>query len=96
MKEYIPHPIDTSDVVLEDELLSLCEFLAENTHEVWAKKRLGEGWSYGPERNDGKKQTPCLVDYDDLPDSEKNYDRDTAMETLKVIKKLGFRIEKNK
>jgi ryanodine receptor 2 len=38
------------------------------------------------------KAAPCLVPYDELPESEKAYDRDTSVETLKLITKLGFRI----
>lgn len=91
---YIPTPIDTSDVELTEELLQLVELLAENTHDNWAAGRIAEGWIYGPVRNDGLKQHPCLVDYDDLPESEKEYDRITSMETLKAIRKLGWRIEK--
>ena len=91
---YIPNPIDTSDVKLTPELLALCEKLAENTHEVWAKGRTDSGWKYGTVRDDEKKETPCLVAYSDLPESEKEYDRNTAMETLKLIVKLGFNITK--
>ncbi|MCR5162371.1 MAG: hypothetical protein K6C06_11425, partial [Lachnospiraceae bacterium] len=38
--------------------------------------------------------TPCLVPYDELPEREKDYDRMTAMETLKLIIKLGYEIKK--
>jgi ryanodine receptor 2 len=94
-KDYIPHPIDTSDVELSEELLLLTEQLARNVHDIWSVGRLSEGWTYGPERSDTLKQNPCLVDYSDLPESEKAYDRNTAMETLKTILKLGWRVEKN-
>lgn len=92
--EYIPKPIETSDVKLPEELLPLVEELAKNVHEVWAKNRLAEGWSYGPVRDDVRKETPCMVAYDDLPDGEKEYDRATSQETLKLILKLGFEISK--
>jgi hypothetical protein len=91
---YTPHPVDTSDVELSEELRMLTEELARNVHDIWALGRMNDGWTYGPERNDTLKQHPCLVDYDDLPDSEKEYDRNTAMETLKTILKLGWGIEK--
>lgn len=89
---YEPKPIDTSDVILSDDLLELTEKIAENVHDVWAVGRIEQGWTYGPERNDELKTTPCLVPYSKLPDSEKEYDRNTALETLKVIIKLGYRI----
>jgi ryanodine receptor 2 len=91
---YIPNPIDTSDVNLPVEILELCEKLAQNTHEVWAKGRVEQGWVYGKERNDEKKQTPCMVPYEELSESEKDYDRNTAIETLKLIVKLGYKIVK--
>lgn len=92
---YIPAPVDTSDVQLSQELLTLTELLAKNTHENWARGRLAEGWVYGPERNDRLKTTPCMVPYEELTDAERHYDRVTAMQTLKLIVKLGYRIEKD-
>lgn len=94
MSTYTPKPIDTSDIELSDELKRLMETLARNVHENWALGRLNEGWTLGPERSDVLKQHPCLVDYDELPESEKEYDRHTATETLKTILKLGWKIEK--
>lgn len=89
---YIPNPIDTSGVELPNELKQLIEQLARNVHDNWALGRIADGWSYGHERNDILKQHPCLVDYDNLPESEKEYDRNTATETMKTIIKLGWRI----
>lgn len=93
-REYIPDPVETSDVKLPEELLPLIEEMAMNVHEVWAKSRMAEGWSYGPVRDDVKKETPCMVAYEDLPEIEKDYDRATSQETLKLILKLGFQISK--
>ena len=90
---YIPQPIDTSDVKLPKELETLVEQMAKNVHEVWAQTRIAQGWTYGAERNDALKHHPCLVPYEDLPESEKEYDRNTSVETLKLILKLGFEIE---
>jgi len=95
MKEYIPSPINTSDIELTDDLKQLVEQLARNVHDIWAVGRITDGWTYGPERNDTLKQHPCLIDYSELPESEKEYDRNTAMETLKMILKLGWKIEKD-
>ncbi len=93
-KKYIPQPVDTSEVQLPAELDELVEKIAENVHEVWAQNRLDEGWVYGNERNDMLKTHPCLVPYEELPEIEKEYDRDTAMGTLRLIRKLGFKIIK--
>lgn len=93
---YIPHPIDTKDVVLPEELAPLAEEIAKNVHEVWSKGRMKDGWTYGEERDDVKKHHPCLVPYEELTENEKEYDRNTSQETLKLIMKLGFRIVKDK
>jgi hypothetical protein len=92
---YKPQPIDTSAVQLRPEILELTERLAENAHDIWAAQRLADGWTYGRQRDDAQKKHPCLVPYSDLPDSEKQYDRNAALETLKAIIALGYRIEYN-
>ena len=89
---YQPEPIDTSRVLLADEILELGELLAKNAHDRWARRRIAEGWRYGPQRNDRRREHPCLVPYPDLPESEKEYDREAALETLKAIVALGYRI----
>ncbi len=91
---YNPQPIDTTDVELPSELNELVEKLARNVHDVWAKSRIDEGWRYGEQRNDNEKLHPCLVEYDNLPETEKEYDRNTAIGTLKLISKLGFKISR--
>lgn len=93
-KEYVPMPVETSDVKLPDELLPLIEEMARNVHEVWAQGRMADGWTYGPVRDDADKKHPCLVPYEELPESEKEYDRATSQETLKLILKSGFSISK--
>lgn len=91
---YEPSPIGLDDVELSEDLSELQEAIAENAHEIWAKNRRDQGWSYGPERNDQKKETPDMIPYCNLPESEKLYDREMAMQTLKLVKKLGFDIVK--
>lgn len=91
---YKPKPINTDHVELSADLLDLTEKIAKQVHEIWALGRVNEGWSYGEKRDDNLKTTPCLVPYEELPDSEKSYDRSTALGTIKLIKALGYRIEK--
>lgn len=91
---YTPNPIDTSDVILPEEIKELTEKIAKNVHDVWAVGRMKEGWTYGDVKDNEKMTTPCMVPYEELPDSEKEYDRNTAMETLKLIIKLGYKIIK--
>jgi len=94
MTEYIPNPADTQSVKLPKELLPLIEAMAKNVHEVWSQNRINDGWTYGPVRDDVNKKHPCLVPYEELPESEKDYDRATSQETLKFILKSGFYISK--
>jgi len=96
MKEetYRPQPVDTEGVALSDDLMQLAELMAENVHEVWAATRIAQGWTYGTERNDAEKKHPCLVPYNELPEEEKVYDRNTSIETLKFILCKGFEIRK--
>ena len=91
---YKPKPVDLSGVVLPEELEELVEKIAENVHDVWAAGRIAEGWKYGEVKDSVKKETPLLVPYNALPESEKDYDRNTAISTLKFIIKNGYRIEK--
>ena len=91
---YKPTPIDTSRVVLPQEILELTERIAENVHDVWAQGRIAEGWVLGDTKDLDKKTTPLLVPYAELPESEKEYDRNTAMETLRLILLLGYEIRK--
>ncbi|MBQ8439538.1 MAG: Ryanodine receptor Ryr [Clostridia bacterium] len=91
---YIPKPINTDDVVLSEDILELGELISKNTHEVWSQNRINDGWVYGETRDDAQKRHPCLVPYEALPESEKDYDRSTSLQTLKLIVKLGYQITK--
>ena len=93
--KYEPSPTDTTDIKLPEELTHLIEQISKNVHEVWADTRISQGWTYGAQRNDEKKTHPCLIPYEELPEEEKEYDRKTAIGTLKLIIKLGFRISKS-
>lgn len=92
--EYIPNPIDTESIELTEELIMLTEQMAKNVHEVWARQRMKEGWVYGNKRDDELKTHPSLVPYSELSESEKQYDRNTSQETIKMILKLGFEIKR--
>jgi hypothetical protein len=91
---YRPEPIPTADVQLTPEILHLTELLARNAHDHWARQRLADGWVYGARRDDGRKEHPCLIPYEDLPESEKEYDRAAALETLRAVLALGYRIDR--
>jgi ryanodine receptor 2 len=91
---YKPQPVDTSSVTLSSDIVDLTERLASNTHDVWAQERMAQGWRFGPERNDSRKEHPSLVPYQELPEAEKAYDRNTAIQALKAIIAFGYRISK--
>ena len=91
---YIPEPENTKDVFLSDEIKNLTEIIAKNAHENWAKKKIDDGWKYGKELDEVKRTHPCLVEYEKLPESEKEYDRVTAMEAIKLLLKMGYKITK--
>jgi ryanodine receptor 2 len=93
---YLPRPIETSEVEVSAEIAALSERLAVHAHDIWAKQRFADGWTFGPKRHDTKKQHPCLVPYAELPESEKQYDRNAVMETIKAMLALGYRIERPK
>lgn len=95
-KQYQPKPIDTSAISLEEEILALTEILASNTHDVWAVKKLAAGWKYGKDLSNEALTTPYLVPYEELPEDIKDYDRGTAVETLKLIIALGYEVRKIK
>jgi ryanodine receptor 2 len=80
---------------LPQELLDLKERLAENAHDNWARERMAQAWIHGPRRDDDRKLHPCLVPYAERPEEEKVHDRSTAIETLKAVLALGYRIEKS-
>ncbi len=92
IREYNPQPINVEDIDLDADLEELTEAIAENAHDIWARARMDEGWKYGPVRDDVKKEHPDLVPYYQLPDSEKEYDRLMAMNTLRLVRRLGFDI----
>ena len=93
-EKYIPQPIDTTDVRLPEELEQLVEKMSKNVHEVWAETRIKQGWKYGEQRNDELKTHPCLIPYEELPEEEREDDRNTSIGTLKLIMKLGFKISR--
>lgn len=91
---YVPKPEDTSNVVLSKEILDINEIIAKNTHENWAKNKLDDGWIYGKVLDEDKRTHPCLVEYEELSEEDKDYDRTTAIETIKLLVKMGYKITK--
>lgn len=93
-KTYNPKLIDLKHVGLPKGFEELREAIAENAHDMWALERQSEGWTFGPKRDDSKLETPDMIPYAKLPESEKQYDRLMAEDTLKLLLALGYKIEK--
>ncbi len=92
MSTYVPKPIDTSAIELTANQAQLIESLAANVHEVWAQKRIEDGWRYGPSRNDDLKTHPGLVPYAALSGSEKDYNRVMVEQVVRAAVALGYTI----
>ena len=89
---YVPAPVDLDAVALPTSLTDLTEIIARNTHEGWARKRISDGWTYGAARDDAGKRHPNLIPYELLTEEDKDYDRDTAMNAIKLMVSLGYSI----
>uniref|UniRef100_A0A673BR42 Ryanodine receptor 1 n=1 Tax=Sphaeramia orbicularis TaxID=375764 RepID=A0A673BR42_9TELE len=89
---FTPCPVDTVQIVLPPHLERIREKLAENIHELWAVTRIEQGWTYGSFRDDNKKLHPCLVDFQSLPEPERNYNLQMSGETLKTLLALGCHV----
>lgn len=89
---YKPNPIDTSTIQLPNDILEDAQTLAKNTHEMWAKGKLSDGYTFGLETSEEKKTHKNLVPYEALSPEDKAYDINTSLETIKVLLKLGYTI----
>lgn len=92
---YEPRPIPLDGIEVPEELADMIEALAKHVHDIWALQRLADGWNFGEERNETAKTNPCLVPYEELPESEKVYDRNVVLGTVRAIIGLGFTVSKN-
>uniref|UniRef100_H3B2G0 Ryanodine receptor 2 n=1 Tax=Latimeria chalumnae TaxID=7897 RepID=H3B2G0_LATCH len=89
---FTPTPVDTSQIVLPPHLERIREKLAENIHELWVMNKIELGWTFGPVRDDNKRQHPCLVEFSKLPEQERNYNLQMSLETLKTLLALGCHV----
>ena len=94
MAAYTPNPINLSDIELDNRLQEDIEAISKNIHDTWAKQRMLGGWGYGDIYDQLEKKHPCLIAYEQLPEVEKDMDRATVTQTIKMLIHLGYTIEK--
>jgi len=88
---YAPRIPDPGEMAHAGDLLGVAvEAIAEINHDLWAAKRIAEGWRYGPQRDDAKRLHPDLVAYRHLPESEQTYDRETAQVVVAELLRRGL------
>nr|KAG5704413.1 hypothetical protein BaRGS_024268 [Batillaria attramentaria] len=90
---YKPSPLDLSAVTLNEKLEELVELLAENTHNVWARDRIKNGWTYGLFEDPFHKRSPHLVPYNKVDENIKKANRDTSNEAVRTLIAYGYTIE---
>src|SRR4030067_861572 len=90
---YEAKSLDLTNVQISADLVKLVERLAEITHDNWVRQRLADGWRHGQRRDDVQKEHPCIVPYDDLPESEKEYDRKISLGVVQAMIASGYRVE---
>lgn len=85
-----PKPFNSSRSILSPTLNELVEMLAENTHEMWAKIRMEEGYKFGRKDDENKKILTSLLPYFFLLEEDKEKNRVSARELVKVITSMGI------
>lgn len=94
IKTRIMHELITTLTLSDNSFSETLEILAKNVHNQWMTGRLADGWKYGSQRNDEKKEHPSLIPYEDLSEAEKEYDRQTALATIKGLIESGYEMAK--
>lgn len=90
---YKPSPLDLNAVSLTPKLEELVDQLAENTHNLWAKERIQQGWTYGLNEDSENYRSPHLVPYSKVDEAIKKANRDTASETVRTLLVYGYQLD---
>ncbi|XP_058255383.1 ryanodine receptor 3 isoform X8 [Hemibagrus wyckioides] len=90
---YKPMPLELSEVKLSPAQELLVDKLAENAHNVWAKDRVKQGWTYGIQQDLKSKRNPRLVPYALLDERTKKSNRDSLREAIRTLIGYGYNIE---
>ncbi|XP_034105533.1 ryanodine receptor isoform X9 [Drosophila albomicans] len=91
--QYVPNPIDTNNVHLDNDLNSLVQKFSEHYHDAWASRRLEGAWTYGEVRSDSERKHPRLKPYNMLSEYERERYRDPVRECLKGLLAIGWTVE---
>lgn len=59
------------------------------SHEHWMTHKLADGWTYGPEKDEQKKQHPCMVPYSELSPEQRAKDYFFCT-TVIILRALGL------
>jgi hypothetical protein len=70
------------------------QLLAEAEHKRWMQAKLDDGWKYGFKTDRVKKVNQCLVTWKELPDVEKEKDRDLVRGIPVILARAGYAIRK--
>lgn len=90
---YKPAPLDLSAITLTPKMEELVDQLAENTHNLWAKERISQGWTYGLNEDSEMRRSPHLVPYPKVDEAIKKANRDTASETVRTLLVYGYMLD---
>ncbi|KAK6101668.1 RIH domain family protein [Brugia pahangi] len=90
-----PQPLDCHEIVLDDNMFSLIDALAKNTHNVWAREKIRRGWTFGLNEfvNISQKRSPHLVPYEVVDQRIKEANRESATEFIKTLQLFGIFLE---
>ncbi|MFT7807285.1 ryanodine receptor 2 isoform X1 [Arapaima gigas] len=90
---YKPAPMDLSHVKLSSTQEAMVDKLAENAHNVWARDRIRQGWTYGIQQDVKNRRNPRLVPYALLDERTKKSNKDSLREAVRTLLGYGYNLE---
>jgi hypothetical protein len=85
-----------ASAVSDDTFIAALEPMAEAEHRGWMAQRAQSGWTWGEVRDDDARRHPCMVPYQQLPESEKAKDRNNVRHYRDFAARAGCRIVRSK
>uniref|UniRef100_A0A8C9RP23 Ryanodine receptor 2 n=1 Tax=Scleropages formosus TaxID=113540 RepID=A0A8C9RP23_SCLFO len=90
---YKPAPMDLSHIKLSSTQEAMVDKLAENAHNVWARDRIRQGWTYGIQQDVKNRRNPRLVPYALLDERTKKSNKDSLREAVRTLLGYGYNLE---